>query len=287
MIQNDIWDKYEQKGIIGSGSFSFVYKAINKKSGNYVAVKEINKEQYKEKTKLIFKESEIMEKMNLENSINLKETFENNKYYYIIMDLCICNLEEYIKMREDFLSIYEILEILNQLNNTFKLLNKENIIHMDLKPSNILLSIDKIDKIKFKLSDYGSSKELKNLNTKTINGTPLTMAPELLKGEFISEKSDIWSLGIIIYYMLFKKYPYNGNTEFQIIKNIESKKQIELSSDKDLNDLITKMLTIDINERISWNEYKMLCFFFLNKIYFVFHLHLIFDYYFPILLVWY
>ena len=113
------------------------------------------------------------------------------------------------------------------------------------------------------------------------------MAPELLKGEFISEKSDIWSLGIIIYYMLFRNYPYNGNTEFQIIKNIESKKQIELSSDKDLNDLITKMLTIDINERISWNEYKMLCFFFLNKIYFLFHLHLIFDYYFPILLVWY
>ncbi len=255
MLENDIWDKYENRGIIGSGGFSYVYKALNKKLGYYVAIKEINKKKYKEKTKLIFKESEIMEKMNLENSISLKETFENNQFYYIIMDLCICNLEEYLKIREECLSIYEIFEVLNQLNNTFKLLNKENIIHMDLKPSNILLSIDKIDKIKFKLSDYGSSKDLKNVNTITISGTPLTMAPEILKGEHISNKCDIWSLGIIIYYMLFRNYPYNGNTEFQILKNIESKREIELSNDEDLNDLIKKMLTIDFNKRISWDEY--------------------------------
>ena len=140
MIQNDIWDKYENRGIIGSGGFSYVYKALNKKLGYYVAIKEINKEKYKEKTKLIFKESEIMKKMNLENSISLKETFENNQFYYIIMDLCICNLEEYLKIREECLSINEIFEVLNQLNNTFKLLKEIEIMKKIKTENNVLIN---------------------------------------------------------------------------------------------------------------------------------------------------
>ena len=83
------------------------------------------------------------------------------------------------------------------------------------------------------------------------------MSPEILKGgeNLISNKSDIWSLGIIIYYMLFKEYPYNGKTEFQIIKEIESNKQLKPIDNKELDDLIKKMLVININERISWEEY--------------------------------
>ena len=94
-------------------------------------------------------------------------------------------------MREKKLSINEIKEILNQLNNTFKLLLKENIIHRDLKPSNILLSLDTINKISFKLSDYGISKILNNSFTYTINYTSLTNSAKVLKGDFISNKSDI------------------------------------------------------------------------------------------------
>ena len=82
------------------------------------------------------------------------------------------------------------------------------------------------------------------------------MAPEILKGEenLISYKSDIWSLGIIIYYMLFKEYPYNGN-EYQIIQQIESKKQLKTINNKDLDDLIKQMLIQNINERITWEKY--------------------------------
>ena len=187
--------------------------------------------------------------------VNLKETIDTKQYFYIIMDLCIINLEEYLKMRENKLSINEIKEILNQLNNTFKLLLKENIIHRDLKPSNILLSLDTINKTTFKLSDYGISKILNNSFTDTTNGTPLTKSPEALKGDFISNKSDIWSLGIIIYYMYFKEYPYNGNSEYKIIKDIESNKKLKIFEDKKLNDLVSKMLIVNEKERISWDDY--------------------------------
>ena len=63
------------------------------------------------------------------------------------------------------------------------------------------------------------------------------MSPEILKGEenLICNKSDIWSLGIIIYYMLFKEYPYNSKNEYQIIKEIESNKQLKSIDNKELD----------------------------------------------------
>ncbi len=81
-----------------------------------------------------------------------------------------------------------------------------------------MLSLDTINKISFKLSDYGIIKILNNSFTNTINCTPLIKSPKVLKGDFISNKSDIWSLGIIIYYVYFKEYPYNGNSEYKILK---------------------------------------------------------------------
>ena len=135
-------------------------------------------------------------------------------------------------------------------------MNDNNIIHRDLKPSNILLSLNKkrIDKISFKISDFGLSKI--NEGTMSSKGTPFTMSPEMLKREInlISSKSDIWSLGIIIYYLLFKEYPYNGG-EYNIIKQIEENKKLKNIEDKELNDLFIKMINPNVNKRISWEEY--------------------------------
>ena len=80
------------------------------------------------------------------------------------------------------------------------------------------------------------------------------MAPEILKGENYSFKSDIWSLGIIIYFMLNKEYPYKGKTEMLLFNDITFGQKLKLSNDDKLNDLINKML-FNINERISWDEY--------------------------------
>ena len=89
----------------------------------------------------------------------------------------------------------------------------------------------------------------------SIKGAPLTTSPEMLNGENINNKCDIWSLGIIIYFMLFKEYPYTGKNEILLIKDIMSNKNLKLSEDNNLNDLINKMLKINANERISWEEY--------------------------------
>ena len=261
----DIWNKYNKIELIGKGSFSNVYKA--KKNNEYVAIKEINKLDMDNDE--ILNEIEIMKKLKSENSIKLIKSIESKDSYYLILELCNISLEEYLKIRKNPLSIEEIKELLLDLNKGLKEINDNNIIHKDLKPSNILLSINKsrIDKTCFKISDYGLSKLLDNNENISSNGTPITMSPEILKGQtnLISSKSDIWSLGIIIYYLYFKEYPYNGG-EYNIIKQIEQNKKLKNINNKELDDLIKKMLNPNINERISWNDYFQHSFFNSNQL---------------------
>ena len=170
------------------------------------------------------------------------------------MDYCEYNLEEYIKNRENHLSIEEIKYLLFQLNNIFKIMNYKGIIHNNLKPNNILISHERLDKSIIKLSNYGSF--LKNINNSMSTfDIPLTISPEILNDEKDLSKSDLWSLGIIIYYMYFKKYPYNGKNEFVLFENIKSTKKLEIIENEELNDLMNKLLKINIKEIISWDEY--------------------------------
>ena len=211
---------------IGIGRYSNIYKTQNKNSGKYVAIKEIDKSRFKMLVNEKY-DTEIKNIMNNEYIVKLTAKINTRNYFYIIMDLCIINLYDYIKNRENYVTIKEIKEMLNQLNNIFKIMNNKKIIHGDLKPTNILISLDKLDKCSFKLSDFNSSQF--NNNAATYISVPsVTMPPEILKGENYNFKSDIWSLGIIIYFMLNKEYPYNGLNELLLFKDINSGK-------KDLN----------------------------------------------------
>ena len=184
-----------------------------------------------------------MKKLKSENSVKLIEIFESKESFYLILELCDLNIEEYLKNRNEGLLIEEIREILLDLNKGFKEMNENKIIHRDIKASNILISLNKlkINKTIFKISDYGLSKLLEINNSKSNYGTSKIMSPECLKGELITSKSDIWSLGIIIYYLYFKEYPYNGK-EYNIIKQIEENKKLKSTNNKELDDLIKQML---------------------------------------------
>ena len=239
---------------IGDRKYGTIYRAVDKKNGFYVSIKEIIKTKFDKPKEILEKELEIMKKIKNENSINIKEVIETNDYYYIIMEYCEYNLEDYLnKKREKPFSVNEIKEVLNQLNNTLKLMLKENIIHREIKLNNILISLDKLDNIIIKLSDYFFSKVISN--TISFTDIPLTLSPEFLIDEENLSKSDLWSIGIIIYYMYFKEYPYNGKNQYLLYQNINSGKQLKSIDNEELNDLMNKLLKINVNERLSWEEY--------------------------------
>ena len=255
MPKNDVWEKYIKENVIASGSYTNIYKAIHKKTGNFVAIKEVNKNKLKLFYNIDLNENENYKIiLNNENSIEIKEIIQTKENIYIIMDYCFCNLEDFIKMNKKNISISNIQKILNQINNCFKIVLKNNIIYKDLKPSNILLSLNEMNEIDFKLSNK-IIKRLNNNSSQSKKDINLTVSPELIKGETVTNKSDIWSLGIIIYYLYFKEYPYKGKREYQVLKDIESNKELKIINDNDLNDLVRKMLIIDVKKRISWEDY--------------------------------
>ena len=249
---NDIWKKYEEIEKIGEGTFGKVIKAKNKMTHQYVAVKIIDKINLKKPNEYL-NEVINMKQLSLENSVSLIEIYDTIDNIYVVMELCLFNLKKFIKIRNEKLMIDEIKEILFQLNQILKKMNENNILHGNLKLSNILISLNKINNISIKLSDFGLNKKQEITKNKVVIN--LAMAPEILENGNFSNKSDIWSLGIIIYFLLFNEYPYKGETEIQLNKDIHSNKIIKKSENKELNDLLNKMLCIDYNKRISWKEY--------------------------------
>ena len=140
-------------------------------------------------------------------------------------------------------------------------MSDNNIIHRDLKLENILVKYDDIEKTKFtvKLTDFGVSRQLLSISKmcKSHVGTVVTMAPEILEGEEYNSGCDLWSLGVIIYQLYFKKYPYNSKTEIGILNQIKKCGQncLQKTEDEKLDNLIIQLLKKNPKERLKWSQY--------------------------------
>ena len=202
------------------------------------------------------------------NSVKCYEYFINDEYFIIIMELCDENLskllnERFKKYNKGF-NPEEIFEIMKQLNNAFKIMKENNIIHRNLKLENILIKYNDKEHKNFtiKLSGYGYSKRLESLSQycKSFVGTIIYMAPEILKlkeGEEYNYKCDLWSIGIIIYRLLYLKSPFPGEEEEAIIKNIDKlgNKILKKTGNEELDDLIKKLLEKEPSKRLDWDKY--------------------------------
>ena len=264
--------------------YTCVYKAqIKSKSSylknKYVAVKKIFKDKIKEEMILTLCKAKIteedfkpeIEKFNkeihnmqlceCENSVKIFDYYDIEKEFIIIMELCDDTLFNVLARTENGFSPKEIREILLQLNNVFKKMNQYNISHRDIKLNNILVKYLNSEKTKYKvlLSDYGVSNQLYSMTQKLMThiGTQLIMAPEILNDEEYTNKCDLWSLGVIIFQMYTKQFPYVAKVEKGILNLIDKHKQTILNVIKDekLKDLLSKLLVKNPDERMSWDEY--------------------------------
>jgi serine/threonine protein kinase len=163
------------------------------------------------------------------------------------MELCDNNLEYLLRIKKGF-KPNEIYKIMTQLNNTFRIMVKNEIVHRDLKLENILIKNKGNNDYIVKLTDYGVSKQIAGTICKTHAGTRQTMAPEILEElPQYDNKCDLWSIGIIIYRLLFNEYPYKGLMEIALLNEIKKNGQkfFKKSEDNNLNQLISRLLIKD------------------------------------------
>jgi len=275
--------EYEKEVKLGQCGHGIIYKAKDKKTGEMKAIKKVDRisiesewkdqaneirqptdDDLKEYYKGFFNEinnMKILQGINNQNqnTVIFNEYFNTKESFAYVMELCDGNLLDYIekiKKNKD-LDIDEIKNILIQLNNSFKIMYENKILHLAIKPENILYKEDKDSIFKLKLTDscclLGQTPKIDIKNNLCVS------APEVLRGEKIKEQSDLWSLGILIYYLKFKEYPFNGNDESEILSQIEKVNLEETKLKKTNNevfvDLVKKLLTVDSKKRMSWRTY--------------------------------
>ena len=253
---------YKLEKLIGAGTFGEIYEGTDVHTGQKVAIKRIKKKLLYENGSFLLnaykKEVEIMKKCECENSIKFICDFDSDNNLNIIMELCDKDLLVYLYERKTAFTIDEIRETFLQLNNAFRKMRYNNILHRDLKLGNVLIKFTDESKMHFipKLADYGFSKELSIYNTRTTHlGTPATMAPEIMMNLPYDEKSDLWSVGVMMYQLYYKEIPYDGMTETEILNKIRSNTPYKQPEDKYFRDLLNKIFVVNPQNRISWNEY--------------------------------
>ena len=208
-----IADRYEVLGPIGAGGMSDVYKAKDAKLGRNVAIKVLKKEFSEDGTFVTKFRTEAQAAAALEhpNIVNIYDVGCENGNYYIVMEYVEgITLKTYIE-KKGKLSFKETLSIAIQVARGIQAAHAKGIIHRDIKPQNIIISTEG----KVKVTDFGIARAA-STNTNTINsdvmGSVHYISPEQARNGYVSERSDIYSLGIVMYEMVTGRVPFDGDS---------------------------------------------------------------------------
>ena len=244
---------------IGEGSFSTVLKVQRKKDGNIYALKRVKFSKLSDKEKSnALNEIRILASINNKNIISYKEAFfdEMDSSLDIVMEYAdegdLFQLITEKKKTKTHFTEEEIWNALIQLLNGLRSLHELNILHRDLKSANVFLFKGGI----VKLGDLNVSKVTRKGMGYTQTGTPYYASPEVWKDKPYDSKSDIWSLGCVIYEMCALNPPFRAQSMEELFKKVVRGYYPDISNkySKDLSEILKLMIQIEVGARPSCDE---------------------------------
>lgn len=252
-------NRYEIIEQVGVGGMAKVYKAKDRLLDRIVAIK-VLKDQYAEDDEFLKKfnnEAQSAAKLNHVNIVNVYDIGEDmvagRKLYYIVMEYVEGTTLKDLIDKEGRLSNHDITDYSIQIAQALKSAHESGIIHRDIKPQNIM--IDKYGLAK--VTDFGIARVSSNATityTSSILGTVHYISPEQAKGKIVDEKSDLYSLGAVMYEMATGRVPFDADNSVGIaVMHIQDKprdaRAINLSLSDKLNSIIMKLLEKDPSNR--------------------------------------
>ena len=251
MIGEVLGFRYELLEAIGEGGMAIVYKARDKKLNRYVAVKVLKKEfsdneEIAQKFKSEATAIANLSHGNIVNVLDVGHEEDKNIEYFVMEYVSGKTLKELISYNGK-LSYSTAMNIAMQIAKALDAAHYGNIIHRDVKPQNILIT----ENGEVKVTDFGIAKSSTSAtitNTTTIMGTAHYLSPEQAKGTFIDIRTDVYSLGVVMYEMVTGRLPYDGESPVTIaLKHIQQElippKQINSSIPESVNSLIVKTMS--------------------------------------------
>lgn len=208
-------DRYEIMGKIGAGGMSDVFKARDHILGRFVAIK-VLKQEFSEDVNFVVKfRTEAQSAAGLEhpNIVNIYDVGSEAGMHYIVMEYVEgVTLKTYIEKKGQ-LTYKEAVSIAIQVGRGIEAAHAKNIIHRDIKPQNILISTEG----KAKVTDFGIARAVSNNTISAdVMGSVHYASPEQVRNGFVDNKSDIYSLGIVMYEMVTGRVPFDGETTVAI-----------------------------------------------------------------------
>ena len=248
--------KYKITRLIGEGGMASVYEAQHELLGTKVAIKVLNpilsaNDQIKER---FLNEAKVMASLDHPNITKVIDFDEQPGQLSIVMEFLNGEDLNVVIKKKGALSEQVLVNYLSQSLSAFQYAHSNGIVHRDIKPSNIFVLPDG----RIKILDFGIAKLFGEGNeltqTGTQIGTPIYMSPEQVKADkTIDHRSDIYSLGVTMFYAVNGKPPYDSNTtsQFEIFNKIVFEALPEFTSINKLNELIKKACSKDRNERFE------------------------------------
>lgn len=214
-------DRYEILEKVGVGGMAEVFKGKDHKLNRYIAVK-VLKEEFRENDGFVKKfkeEAQAAAGLAHPNIVNVYDVGDENGIYYIVMELVEgITLKSYIE-RKGHLTVKEATSIAIQVSAGLEVAHNNQIVHRDIKPQNIMISREG----KVKVTDFGIAKATTSqTTTSSAMGSVHYASPEQARGGYVDHRSDIYSLGVVLYEMVTGRVPFDGDTAVAVaVKHLQ------------------------------------------------------------------
>lgn len=260
MIQRILARRYELQELIGGGGMADVYKAQDRLLDRAVAVKILH-QQYANDGEFVEKfrqEAMAAAKLAHPNIVNIYDVGEDEGSQYIVMEYVSGPTLKEVIQQKGCLEPVEAVRIAKEIASALESAHRHNIVHCDIKPHNILMMPDG----HVKVTDFGIARAVSS-STMTYSGSVMGsvhyFSPEQAKGTVITTKSDVYSLGVVLYEMLTGQLPFNGETSVSIaLKHLQDEpvpiRQLKPSIPPVLEAIVQKAMSKDPMDRPSSTE---------------------------------
>ncbi len=254
-VEKPMLGRYQVEKELGKGAMGVVYLGKDPKIGRVVAIKtmalsqEFEGEELDDARERFFREAETAGRLQHQNIVTIFDAGEEHDLAYIAMEFLKGKDLADVSKGEHLLPIPKVLSIVARVAEALAYAHKQNVVHRDIKPANIMYDMDS-DSVK--VTDFGIARITDSSKTKTglVLGTPSFMSPEQIAGKKVDGRSDLYSLGVMLFQMLAGVLPFRGDSMAELMYKIANEAAPDIRIIRnELSDKLADIVALSLSKR--------------------------------------